>query len=76
MKFPRVVAALEAVRAVLSAVAEHAISAMAWFLILGLGGTAMIVTGVLVLFGAGWAFIAGGVFLLLGSAFIRRGMNV
>lgn len=76
MKFPRVIAALEAVGALLSAAAERAISALAWFLILGLGGTGMIVAGVFLLFGAGWAFIAGGVFMLLGAAFIRKGMNV
>jgi hypothetical protein len=68
--------ALTAIGAWLSVVAAQAVSALVWFLILGLGGTAMIVAGVCLLFGAGWAFIAGGVFMLLGSAFIRKGMNV
>jgi hypothetical protein len=68
--------ALTAIGAWLSVVAAQAVSALAWFLILGLGGTAMIVAGVCLLFGAGWAFIAGGAFMLLGSAFIRKGMNV
>ncbi len=76
MKFSRVVAVLNAFGAALFGIAEHAVSALAWFLILGLGGTAMIVAGVFLLFGAGWAFITGGVFMLMGSAFIRKGMNV
>jgi hypothetical protein len=69
-------ATMKAIGGWLSVVAAQAVSALAWFLILGVGGTAMIVAGVCLLFGAGWAFIAGGVFMLLGSAFIRKGMNV
>lgn len=80
MSFPRVKAFFGAVftatATVLAEMAEQVVSALAWFLILSLGGTAMIVAGVAILFGAGWAFIAGGVFMLLGAAFIRKGMNV
>ena len=58
----------------LSGIAEQAVSALVWFVVLGLGGTAMIVAGVAILFGLGWSFIAGGVFMLLGASFIRKGM--
>lgn len=48
---------------------------MFWFLALGIAGGACVITGVHILAGTGWAFVAGGVLGIAAAALIRRGMN-
>ena len=50
-------------------------SATAWVLILGATGSALVVSGVAVIAGGGWALIASGGFSFLLAAFIVRGLN-
>lgn len=50
-------------------------SAVLWFLLTGVAGVAVLVVGVFVLAGSGWACIAGGAALVLISALIARGMS-
>lgn len=50
-------------------------SPMTYVLVFALLGAACIVSGVVILFGAGPAFIASGVFLLSGAGFVMRGMS-
>ncbi|MDP9991975.1 hypothetical protein J2W28_001003 [Variovorax boronicumulans] len=52
-----------------------AMSALVWFLLCGAAGMALVVAGVAVLFGTGWALIAAGAFLIFTAALIGRGMK-
>lgn len=63
------------VKRVLQQASQVAVSPMLWFLLTAFGGAALVAHGVNILAGSGWASVAGGVFLLLGAAFISRGMN-
>lgn len=59
----------------LRAAAAFAVSALLWFVLTAIGGAGLVSGGVLVLFGAGWALVAAGGFLLLGALLIGRGMT-
>ena len=50
-------------------------SALVWFLALGATGIALVVAGVAVLAGAGWALITAGAFLIFTAALIGQGMK-
>lgn len=49
--------------------------ALALFLLTSAGGLALLVAGVYLLAGLGWAFLAGGVCMLCAAAFLRAGMR-
>lgn len=57
-----------------AAFAKAALSAMAWFGLLTIGGFGLIVAGVYTLAGFGWALLASGVALLLFAAFVMKGL--
>ncbi len=67
--------ALAAGASLLAVVGAIALSALLWFVLLGAAGIGLIVAGVYVLAGFGWALITAGVFLLLVTALVGRGMN-
>ena len=52
-----------------------AASALTWMLVLGAAGFVLIVAGVYILAGIGWAFIAGGVACLVLAYFVHRGVT-
>lgn len=52
-----------------------AMSALVWFLLCGAAGMALMVAGVAVLLGTGWALIAAGAFLIFTAGLIGRGMK-
>jgi hypothetical protein len=70
-----IVRALAAGASLLAVVGAIALSALLWFVLLGAAGIGLIVAGVYVLAGFGWALISAGVFLLLVTALVGRGMN-
>lgn len=45
------------------------------FIVSALGGLVLLVAGVFLLQGAGWALVAGGAALFAVSAFLRKGMT-
>jgi len=47
-----------------------------FFIMIALCGFAVVVAGVYVLLGLGWALLAGGASLLLIAGFVRKGLNV
>ena len=51
------------------------VSAVLWFLLMVAAGVAMLVAGVYVLAGTGWALIAGGAFCISAAVFIRKGLT-
>jgi hypothetical protein len=51
------------------------ISDLTWLLLLSVSGTSVMVVGVYILAGSGYACIAAGVLLMLGGSIIYRGMN-
>lgn len=61
--------------AIASAVIATAVSAMLWLCVLAVGGAGLVVFGVYLLAGDGWAFIAGGVFALLAAGQVSRGLS-
>ena len=61
-------------RAMFASALAAALSALTWFFLMAGAGAALIVFGVLQLAGFGWACIAGGVFLLVGAAFVRKAL--
>lgn len=67
--------ALAAGASLLAVVGAIAVSALLWFIVLGAAGIALVVAGVYALAGLGWGLIAAGVFLLLVTALVGRGMN-
>ncbi|MFS2047553.1 hypothetical protein ACEN9J_03095 [Variovorax sp. Varisp41] len=67
--------ALAAGASLLAVVGAIALSALLWFVLLGAAGIGLVVAGVYVLAGFGWALITAGVFLLLVTALVGRGMN-
>ena len=60
---------------VLRRAAVAALSALVWFLLLGFMGMGLVVAGVAVLLGTGWALIAAGAFLIFTAALIGQGMK-
>lgn len=50
-------------------------SALVWFLLTGAVGMALVVAGVAVLAGTGWALVTAGAFLIFTAALIGRGMK-
>ncbi|CAA2106025.1 hypothetical protein [Variovorax paradoxus] len=75
MKAATITRALAAGASLLAVVGAVALSALLWFIVLGAAGIGLVVAGVYVLAGLGWALIAAGVFLLLVTALVGRGMN-
>jgi len=82
MKFPtrqQIVAVLRSVQARIVNAARRVVaaglSAFLWFLLMGAAGMALVIAGVFVLLGFGWALIAAGAFLLFTAALIGRGMT-
>jgi hypothetical protein len=67
--------ALKAGASLLAAFGAFAFSALLWFALLGLAGIGLMVGGVYLLAGTAWALIAAGVFLLLVTALVGKGMN-
>lgn len=61
-------------RAILAAAAA-AVSPVLWFYLVLLAGLALVVAGVAVLVGLGWAMIAAGACCLLVAYFIFRGVT-
>jgi hypothetical protein len=59
----------------LAALGAFVLSALLWFVLLGLSGIGLVVGGIYVLAGLPWALIAAGVFLLLVTALVGKGMN-
>lgn len=82
MKFParqRVAAVLSqslvSAKAALRRALAVAMSALVWFLLCGFAGMSLVVAGVAVLLGTGWALIAAGAFLIFTAALIGQGMK-
>lgn len=75
MKATAITRAMAAGASLLAVVGAVALSALLWFIVLGAAGIGLVVAGVYVLAGLGWALIAAGVFLLLVTALVGRGMN-
>lgn len=73
IKFPGLVVVI--VRNAGALAVRLAVSAVVWLLIFGVLGLALLVSGVGVLYGAGWALIAGGVACLAAAAFIKQGLT-
>lgn len=73
IKFPRVVVGV--VRNAGALAVRLVASAVVWLLTFGVLGFALLVSGVGVLYGAGWALIAGGVACLAAAAFIKQGLT-
>lgn len=71
----RVSDALRCGASLLAAFGAFVLSAILWFVLLGLAGIGLVVGGVYLLAGLPWALIAGGVFLLLVTALVGKGMN-
>lgn len=63
--------ATAALRRVLAVV----MSALMWFLLTGIAGMALVVAGVAILAGTGWALVAAGAFLIFTAALIGQGMK-
>lgn len=63
------------IAALLRRLAAAILQALVWFLLLGALGMSLVVAGVAVLFGTGWALIAAGVFLIFTAALIGQGMK-
>lgn len=61
--------------ALLAQALRGAVAPLLWFLLMGIGGAVLVVSGVYVLQGPGWALIAAGVFSLFGAALIGRAMT-
>lgn len=76
---PRVAAALRnalaGVNAALGRALSAILSALVWFLFCGAAGMGLVVAGVALLFGTGWALVAAGAFLIFTAALIGRGMK-
>lgn len=66
---------LTSVDAALGRALAIAMSALVWFLLTGIAGMALIVAGVAVLAGTGWALVAAGAFLIFTAALIGQGMK-
>jgi hypothetical protein len=58
-----------------SGMARVAVSAWTWLALLSIGGFALIIAAIHVLFGLGWALLASGVALLVMACFVIRGLS-
>lgn len=54
--------------------AKGAASASVWLMFFGLGGPALIIAGVYILLGLGWAFVVGGVACIAIANLIAKGI--
>lgn len=80
MKFPArmrraATVCARALRTAALAAGRVAVSAMAWFLLLSIGGAVAAVIGVFLIAGLGFAYIAAAFFSLCGAALIYRGLS-
>lgn len=65
----------QAVRDALASFGTYLADAIVWFLLLLAAGAAMLVAGVYLIVGIGWALIAGGLLCICAASFIRKGMT-
>jgi hypothetical protein len=59
----------------LSAISNAILSAFTWFLLLVVAGSTLLVAGVLVIAGTGWALVAGGALLMFAGIVVLKGMT-
>jgi len=67
--------ALRRITALAAVILSWLASAGLWMAVSGIGGGGLVVAGVYLIAGAGWALIAAGIFLLLFATLIFRGMT-
>lgn len=59
----------------LTSLKRMAASALAWVVALWLIGAGFVVSGVALLTGPGWAFVASGAFLMAAAVYITKGLK-
>jgi hypothetical protein len=63
------------IKAFLSFLVRHAASAQTWFMLLGIGGAALVLSGVFMLAGFAWALIGAGSIAIATAILIMIGMT-